>query len=119
MFQQLFSLGQEAWAVCSQKTGLKLEYQISNIFVLLHDIFVHTFHVTHLIFHTFLLQVENHVREKITQELAEVCGAALSCRVEDMVTICDQILSGLEEESNIVIRRRRDSNRERNVSVLS
>jgi hypothetical protein len=56
------------------------------------------------------------VREKITQQLAEICGAALSCHVEDMVTICDQILSGLEEESNVVIRRRRDNKRKRNVS---
>jgi len=59
------------------------------------------------------------VREKITQQLAEICDAALSCRVEDMVTICDQILSGLEEESNVVIRRRRDNRRQRNVSTLS
>lgn len=59
------------------------------------------------------------MREKITQHLAEICGAALSCRVEDMVTICDQILSGLEEESNVVIRRRRDNRGQRNVSTLS
>jgi hypothetical protein len=59
------------------------------------------------------------VREKITQQLAEICGAAVSCRVEDMVTICDQILSGLEEESNVVIRRRRDNRRQRNVSTFS
>ena len=59
------------------------------------------------------------MREKITQQLAEICGAALSCHVEDMVTICDQILSGLEEESNVVIRRRRDDKRQRNVSTLS
>jgi hypothetical protein len=59
------------------------------------------------------------VREKITQQLAEICGAALSCRVEDMVTICDQILSGLEEESNVVLRWRRDNRRQRNVSTLS
>jgi hypothetical protein len=59
------------------------------------------------------------VREKITQQLAEICGAALSCRVEDMVAICDQIQSGLEEESNVVIRWRRDNRRQRNVSTLS
>lgn len=76
-------------------------------------------HFPHLIFYTIFLQLEDHVREKITQQLAEICGAALSCRVEDMVTICDQILSGLEEESNVVIRRRRDNKRQRNVSALS
>jgi hypothetical protein len=76
-------------------------------------------HFPHLISHAIFLQLEGHVREKITQQLAEICGAALSCRVEDMVTICDQILSGLEEESNVVIRRRRDNRRQRNVSTLS
>jgi hypothetical protein len=66
-----------------------------------------------------LLQVENHVREKITQQLAEICSDALSCRVEDMATICDQILSDLEEESNVVIRKRRHNSMPRNVSILS
>jgi len=76
-------------------------------------------HFPHLIFRKIVLQLEGHVREKITQQLAEICGAALSCRVEDMVTICDQILSGLEEESNVVIRWRRDNRRQRNVSTFS
>jgi hypothetical protein len=66
-----------------------------------------------------LLQVESHVREKITQQLAEICSDALSCHVEDMATICDQILSGLEEESNVVIRKRRHNSIPRNVSILS
>jgi hypothetical protein len=66
-----------------------------------------------------LFQVENHVREKITQQLAEICSDALSCHVENMATICDQILSGIEEESNVVIRKRRHNNIPRYVSILS
>jgi hypothetical protein len=65
------------------------------------------------------LQVESHVREKIAQQLAEMCSGALSCRVEDMATVCDQILSGLEEESNVVIRKRRHNSIRRHVSILS
>lgn len=59
------------------------------------------------------------MREKITQQLAEICSDALACRVEDMAAICDQILSDLEEDSNIVIRKRRHNSIQRNVSILS
>ncbi|XP_069692830.1 sushi, von Willebrand factor type A, EGF and pentraxin domain-containing protein 1-like isoform X3 [Periplaneta americana] len=55
----------------------------------------------------FLSQIERNVREKITQKLAEVCSNALTCHVEDMATLCDQILSSVEEESNTVTRKKR------------
>lgn len=58
------------------------------------------------------------MRERITQQLAEICNNTLSCHVEDMATICDEIVSGLEEESNVVIRKRRHNSLSRNVSVL-
>lgn len=59
------------------------------------------------------------MRDKITQQLAEICGDTLSCHVEDMATVCDQILSGLEEESNIVTRKRRHNSIPRNVSIVT
>ncbi|PSN51798.1 hypothetical protein C0J52_10877 [Blattella germanica] len=46
------------------------------------------------------VHLENHVKNKLSQQLAEICDDELSCSVDSMSALCDQLLSDLEEESN-------------------
>ncbi|KAJ9580613.1 hypothetical protein L9F63_024228, partial [Diploptera punctata] len=68
---------------------------------------------------TFLSQLEEEVRQKITQLLTENCNNDLSCTVEDMSALCDQVLSEVEEESNILARKKRQIAKLSNVTNMN